>query len=210
MISSEGCVTPALSLLDRRHAVFTHVSRMSRSPGLSPSPTWRDISHMTIRCTVRENEGRHHKARLTCLASTSSLLKLQFSPIWTIVRCLNDLMSAHSSVQCLHHLWDGCLLPVRPGLAFWLILFWCSCHNQIIEDDMILEGGWQHGDCCKLSIGYLCTPPQPKIFHLFGRKVAAFNSFPFRGDESFRTLGVDNIIKVNIRDRWREGTIYWI
>ena len=186
MISSEGCVTPALSLLDRGHAVFTHVSRMSRSPGLSPSPTWRDISHMTIWCTFRENEGRQHKARLTCLASTSwvpcLLLKLQFSPIWTIVRCLNDLMSAHSSVQCLHHLWDGCLLPVRPGLAFWLILFWCSCHNQIIEDDMILEGGWQHLDCRKLSIGYLCTLPQPKIFHLFRRKV---------------------IIKVNIRDRGR-------
>ena len=186
MISSERCVTPALSLLDRGHAVFTHVSRMSRSPGLSPSPTWRDISHMTIWCTFRENEGHVHKARLTCLASTSSfpclLLKLQFSPIWTIVRCLNDLMSAHSSVQCLHHPWDGCLLPVRPGLAFWLILFWCSCHNQIIEDDMILEGGWQHVDCCKLSIGYLCTLPQPKIFHLFGRKV---------------------IIKVNIRDRGR-------
>ena len=96
-----------------------------------------------------------------------------------------------SPLQCPHHLWDGCLLPVRPGLSFWLIIFWCSCHNQIIEDDMILEGGWQHVDCCKLSIGYLCTLPQPKIFHLFGRKVAtdpgsfaAFDSFPFWGEVS--------------------------
>ena len=49
-------LTSPLSLLDTggHWVVFTHVSR---SPGLSPAPTWRDISHMTI-CDAQSDRTR--------------------------------------------------------------------------------------------------------------------------------------------------------
>ena len=180
------CDTGLISAGQGTRGVYTCVTHVTRPRALSvPHMTWHQ-SHDNMMHIQRERGScTQGQVDLPCLyiIIPMSAPKTPVQP--DMDDCAMSQWPHVSPLQC----------PVSTSSVRWMsaasetgtrvlidTIFWCSCHNQIIEDDMILEGGWQHVDCCKLSIGYLCTLPQPKIFHLFGRKV---------------------IIKVNIRDRGR-------